>query len=320
MPVKGFEEGIRNRRPLRGGKLRLGEKTLSRGGKEIPKKLDYFRFTPDDPALIADFANLFGEKPTSIRIALHSNDLHEVCPYEYRWWKGGTVHCRGDGEVGSRIGNNGQRLAVRCTCEKLRDPEQGRIDPKQHPCQIEGDLYFLIPDLPTAFLFSLKAHKIALQRLYQCLHAIQDSLDGNIRHKPLRLYLRQEEAPGPEGKVKIYTPHIDLNVSPLEFMRQEEEAAALARPAEEETPEPEAPAEDDRPDPAPEAPPLAPATPAAPNDLHAEIKAAIEQHFQGKEREQHLQTLENFNSDPAKVGNLKGFAAYIQATIQKKGQ
>ena len=63
--------GLSERRTLvRGGKIRIGDKTLARNGREIPRKLDHFRFVPEDPALLQHWHRLYGERPTALPVLL----------------------------------------------------------------------------------------------------------------------------------------------------------------------------------------------------------------------------------------------------------
>lgn len=78
------------------GKLKIGEKATTAGGKEYPKALDYFRPTGN---FAGAFTHAHGEKPTAVPICFISDNLSEVCNERYESWTNGKRHGWGDGET-----------------------------------------------------------------------------------------------------------------------------------------------------------------------------------------------------------------------------
>lgn len=64
------------------GRIKVGMKTE----KGFPTSLDYFRASGD---FANRFTNLFGEKPTELKVAFVSNDIEEVCNERYEAWDKG---------------------------------------------------------------------------------------------------------------------------------------------------------------------------------------------------------------------------------------
>lgn len=76
------------------GKIKIGIKSTSSGGKEYPKSLDYFRATGN---FTNEFTKLFGEKPKSLQVAFISDNLTEVCNEQFESWDKGKRFGYGDG-------------------------------------------------------------------------------------------------------------------------------------------------------------------------------------------------------------------------------
>lgn len=98
MPIE--HEGLSGRRAAsRIGKVRLGHKAKSAKGTEYPEALDYFRIDPEDETLQTLLHDIYGEKPTRLRILLVSDDLERVFPqYLRKYGKSGQL-CKGTGGV-----------------------------------------------------------------------------------------------------------------------------------------------------------------------------------------------------------------------------
>lgn len=77
------------------GKIKIGIKAMSQGGKEYPKAIDYFRPTGN---FANEFTKLFGEKPKSLHIAFISDNLNEVCNEQFESWVSGKRYGYGNGE------------------------------------------------------------------------------------------------------------------------------------------------------------------------------------------------------------------------------
>lgn len=78
------------------GKIKIGEKATSQGGKEYPKSLDYFRATGN---FANQFNTIYGDKPRKLSVVFISDDLNEVCNERYESWVKGKRWGWGDGET-----------------------------------------------------------------------------------------------------------------------------------------------------------------------------------------------------------------------------
>lgn len=78
------------------GKVKIGEKAMSQGGKEYPKSLDYFKPTGN---FANDFTMKYGDKPTRLSVCFISDDLNEVCNERYESWVKGKRWGWGDGTL-----------------------------------------------------------------------------------------------------------------------------------------------------------------------------------------------------------------------------
>ncbi len=74
------------------GRIKVGMKT-ERG---LPTSLDYFRASGD---FATRFHNLFGAKPTELKVAFVSNNIEEVCNEQFEAWDKGKRLGWGDGSV-----------------------------------------------------------------------------------------------------------------------------------------------------------------------------------------------------------------------------
>src|SRR3972149_4555670 len=78
------------------GKVKIGEKAMSQGGKEYPKSLDYFKPTGN---FANEFTMKYGDKPTKLSVCFISDDLNEVCNERYESWVKGKRWGWGDGTL-----------------------------------------------------------------------------------------------------------------------------------------------------------------------------------------------------------------------------
>jgi hypothetical protein len=78
------------------GKIKIGEKAMSQGGKEYPKSLDYFKPTGN---FANEFTMKYGDKPTKLSVCFVSDDLGEVCNERFESWVKGKRWGYGDGKT-----------------------------------------------------------------------------------------------------------------------------------------------------------------------------------------------------------------------------
>lgn len=80
------------------GKIKTGIKKKN-GNKEYPASTDYFVFTSNVPKRVQDLKMLLGDKPTTIPVTFHSDNIDDVCSqfFELRN-SAGQLLAKGDGE------------------------------------------------------------------------------------------------------------------------------------------------------------------------------------------------------------------------------
>lgn len=155
--IKGISD---LRRCPRLGHIRLGIKKISeKTGKEYPAEVDYFILDPQtgdqqrNEELKAQFKELYGEKPTAIKIMFPPVDPEIFFQQWYKRYGSGTLlKCKGDGEIAvcalpefaeglEIIGKDEMGL----TKVKCLGPEC--IYQKDNSCNRLGALQILLPEL-----------------------------------------------------------------------------------------------------------------------------------------------------------------------------
>lgn len=198
--IKGFSD-VRHLPRL--GKIALGNKVATSGGKERPNEIDYFRMRPDTPSeemaqsIIAEFHGLFGENPKAIEIMLPLSDRGKIFPQNLRRYTGGGLQCKGDGEVavcmsqdaaeGLEItGDDDGMIEVKCLYKEC--PNFG---PKG--CKEVGTLNIAIPKMRGAGIWQITTSSFySTANINSCLDYIE-AMAGRFGMIPLILERRPQE-------------------------------------------------------------------------------------------------------------------------------
>jgi hypothetical protein len=228
--------GLSNQRQLtRAGKIRIGERTQSKKGFEIPKKLDYLKFDPVDPSLHEDWHSLYGDKPTSIPVMLPSDNPEEVFPHEYRrWTSSNKLFCSGDNQIARRPNlqtNTVDEVACNESCpfRALDSIPADKEEKKRRACKPEGTLRVVLYELPTMGVFELKAATMSIVRINTALDQIQRTF-GRLAGVPLVLSM----VPIKLTTGIVYVFQFVVRMSIQEALRQRsEQPALLSTPTEE---------------------------------------------------------------------------------------
>lgn len=149
--AKWRPQGIRNLTPglVERGKIKIGRKGASRtssGGNnfQMPEKLDHFLITTMDRTQDNNFEvderimGLIGNNK-EIPVMLVYDDPQLNFPTRYAMYKGKTLQCTGDGELGKWRNDDGSFMPVQCPCPK-QDPAYTGKD----KCKINGTLSVII--------------------------------------------------------------------------------------------------------------------------------------------------------------------------------
>ena len=154
------------RRFPRLGKIGLGIKAQSKGGRDYPKEVDYFVFDPPaedaseaNKRLYAKFRKVYGDKPTALNVIIPSEDVQEFFPQALKLYGSNhRIRCTGNGggcamrEKGlfpkdQQAGKDDGALYewTECPCELF---EEGK-------CKQMGNLMVMIPDVSVAGYFQI---------------------------------------------------------------------------------------------------------------------------------------------------------------------
>lgn len=196
------------------GRIRIGQKVPTSGGRERPEKLDRFRFTSADRSAMDDLARQHGgiveawASPNGPQWELvsDSTDLPVVVPpSEFGFsqflelWSGGGCQRRCDGEQELISGGH-------CICA-INDEQL---------CKPTTRLSVILPDLPGLGLWRLETHGWnAAAELQGTVELIAAAM-GHGRLLPARLRLQQRSSivtvSGKSQTVRFAVPVLDLDV------------------------------------------------------------------------------------------------------------
>lgn len=216
MPIKGISD---IRRFSRGGKIRLGEKRKSQGGKEYPAKLDYFLFDPEDERLLPVLQDKFGDKPRRLKVAFPSDDASVVYPQWYKLYSATGLVCKGDGENASRVVDKGAMVDVECpgpdVCKlSLEKGLSGRPG-----CKRVASLQFFLTELDQLFVWQIDTTS------FHSIVNINSGLDllkriaGRISFVEVDLLLKPQTIQ-PDGKKQVaYVLDLQIGLHHLNALR-----------------------------------------------------------------------------------------------------
>jgi hypothetical protein len=213
MAILGLQRRIREV-----GRIRMGVQVPTRSGKRAPKKLDKFRLTSPDRAVIEAVANVYGGSVTQwdndsatqwevftdaveLRIALPPNPSDMAFSQHYEQWAKGFCSRRCNGQWDSVHDKA-------CDC-----------DPEDRTCKATTRLMVLLPDIAGLGVWRLETHGYyAAVELAGAVELI-GQMAGLHSVVPARLRLDQREVRRIVGNApKVFqfaVPVIDLDVSIL---------------------------------------------------------------------------------------------------------
>ena len=173
------------------GKLRLGIKHESANGNSHPANTNYFTFHCGSESLRKRFADLYGERPTAIRICLLSEDIDKVFPNNLTWYRGMLLCCKGDNRAASRAWKDVEpeiqktlaapaspftKVTIPCPCPRKGDP-----------CTLQGRFNVMLPEIqPAASVEVITGSIVNLKEIRGVLRSYKDLL-GRISFVPFTL-------------------------------------------------------------------------------------------------------------------------------------
>ena len=179
-------------RPTRIGKLKIGEKTLSKSGKEIPTKLDHIKAVDGAGNLIQAFHDVFGERPTEFRAVFPSNDPDDFYWEAYRRYGSGTgLVCHGDGRQ-AIVEETGE--TIDCPCHYA---EPTIKDGKEYPpaCKPVASLSLFLYDVPALGVFQIDTTSInSIRNIRWFLSALPGLTGGQYAGIPFKVKVEPFQA------------------------------------------------------------------------------------------------------------------------------
>ncbi|MBN1461381.1 MAG: hypothetical protein JXA57_17775 [Armatimonadetes bacterium] len=188
-------------RPARIGKLKIGEKTLSKNGKEIPSKLDYIKAVDGAGNVIQAFHDVFGEKPTEFRAVFPSNDPDDFYWEAYRRYGSGTgLVCHGDGRQ-AIVEETGE--TIDCPCQ--------HAEGERPSCKPVASLSLFLFDVPALGVFQIDTGSLnSIKNMRWFLSALPGLTGGQYAGIPFKVKVEPFQALH-DGKASLaYQWKLDL--------------------------------------------------------------------------------------------------------------
>jgi hypothetical protein len=201
------------------GRIRIGEQVATSNGRSRPAKLEVFRFTSRDQAVISAAADKFGgtvepwESPDGQQwqVKTTANELPVVVPpgdmafsQAYEQWTAGGCRVRCDGRW-DHVGDKA------CHC-----------DPENRSCAIHTRLSVMVPDLPGLGVWRLDTSgyyaAVELGGVVDLAAGFAEA--GRLIPARLRLEQRSVKRIKPDGKTetrRFAVPVLDLDVHPMQL-------------------------------------------------------------------------------------------------------
>ena len=190
MAIKGLTDNVIPRLPGLGKLRKGGEKQAGKYGKD----LEFFRFTSENPAIVAAFTEAYGQQPAMLRVYLpYPSTEMNFSTWKEAWAAGGLVH-RCDGET--------------CTIWRTPDGKYSQV-PKPCPggCKEVGRLEVILPELITAGFVgyvTLETHSLHdLMNITATLEAVRQSAQdrpNGLQGIEFVLRRKKERISTPDGK------------------------------------------------------------------------------------------------------------------------
>lgn len=202
------------------GRVKVGEKALSQGGKEYPTSLDYFRFTGKYAAIATE---KLGEKPTQIPIVFITDNVGECCKEEWASWDGGKRNGSGDG-VNFNVFDPAQKKYVEA---KRGTPEGDRLF-KLYKWETWLTLRFVIPAIDSVlghWVFATKGVKTSQKNIIGTFDLIQKQA-GTVVGFPFELVVDKVTgySPGESRKYPVVKLVPQIGAAGMETMHKLNEA------------------------------------------------------------------------------------------------
>jgi len=221
--IKGVSE---IRRIPRLGKIRLGIKKESAKGASYPSEVDYFILDPETPdqkrrdELIAQFKELYGDRPKAIKIMLPPADPELFFKQNYkRYGSGSLLKCLGDGEIAETMPDFAEGLEIIGETDrgfiqvKCLGPECPYQNGPKKQCARMASLQVILPELKGIGVFQINTGSFnSIVNINSAIEWIK-GLCGRYAMIPLTLMRVPQDIAYEGKKSKHYILQIDQSIS-----------------------------------------------------------------------------------------------------------
>ena len=219
MPIDSIENSVLN--PVI-GKIRLGVTVPTAKGNERPEEVPYF-VLEDAP----DVKAVYGERPTELDVMFISDDRHEVAPYFYKLYSGGSkdkngkllggsLKCQGDGKTARHIamrdpitGVIPERACLTKSCPDWKDAK-GR-----QACGAAMTVYVMLPRVSLFGVYQISTRsQVTMRNFVAQLKYLQDQF-GVLKGIPFKI--KREETMIPhhdESGKEVKSRHFPMKIIP----------------------------------------------------------------------------------------------------------
>ena len=185
------------------GKIKIGEKRLSKTGKEYPASLDYFKMYCEQPEYIQAFKEVYGEKPKKLTILFPTDSEDNlVSRYELRDPKSGKLAAYGDGEKFCMVTPDGKGFIEKFNNELIDSygSIEGFMEKSEGHYRGEWkerlQLTFMLPELKHIFAywrFETSGKASSIQQIESALDTIK-ALAGTVKMLPFDLVVKKSKS------------------------------------------------------------------------------------------------------------------------------
>src|SRR4030067_1135183 len=187
--VKNFTriKDLSDRRRL--GKIRLGVKAISQGGKTYPVEKRYFILPPEA-------AKVYGQRSEELDVMFPVENEEIILPQRLAWFgQSRGPKCMGDGEKARRLNEKGEYEDRECPCELLKKKE----------CLQRANLLVMLPKVSVGGVYQIDISS------YHSIVDLNSGIDyirallGRISMVPLKLKRVARETHG-SGRKETHYP------------------------------------------------------------------------------------------------------------------
>lgn len=215
MPIKGLSD---KRMIPRLGKIRLGIKKTSSGGKEYPVATDYFVLPKDHPSYL-ELVKVFGPEPKSLNILIPTEDEEKWCSQYYRCYsRSRGLVCKGDGELATRMVARGTdnlawKDAKEVEMKEIACPGRECEIYMKRNCNEIMNMQFMLPEIPGLGVWQIDTTSINSIRNINSAAELIKLIYHKISMIPLTLTLEPREVNNPDDGKKKTVHVLNLRVN-----------------------------------------------------------------------------------------------------------